>query len=385
MSFQPIAAEIYLPTSSANQVQELSREKEVVAALSRLPVEPNALDRVGRLVDIRIDWPAVIEHAKRWEVEPAVFGNLRAHFADALPRETLLEITELERHARAFAVSRTLEVMDLSRALTGAGIPAVVLKGPALAIEAYGDFSRRTFGDIDLLVSRDDLRRAQHLIIERGYAPKFGERAETRLIRGQHALEFSGPGPAVELHWSLLSRYLRIDLRPEELWRDARPLKCADATICALAPHHLFIYLSAHGAKHEWMKFRWICDVAQLARRLTRPEADDVMKLADRTNTRRIVALALRLTRELFGEEESPFPAEAFSADGSIDSLVAVAMSRIDAHRDQNARLIPVRVARLHPYVETLAFWIGSRERKRDKLLCAAQFLSERRPFTSRK
>jgi len=361
-------------------VQPTPREKEVVAALSRLPVEPPALERVARLIGQGIDWNAVIDQAARWEVEPAVFGNLRGHFAQAVPKETLVAITERERAARAFALARTLQVVDVSRAFVKAKIPAIVLKGPALAIQAYGDCSRRTFVDVDLLVPKNDLSRAKKLIIERGYTPKFGEQMADRLVAGQHALEFSGYGPNIEVHWSLLSRHLRFDLDPDELWRDACKVECAGTEIDALAPHHLFIYLCAHGAKHEWMKFRWVCDVAQLATRLTAAEVERVIDLASRTNSKRIVALALRLVREIFGQDESPFSSAAFAGTGSIETLTEVAKSRIDWDREGDARIIPARIGMLHPYAEPLAFWMASRERRRDQALCAARFLFEPEP-----
>ncbi len=361
-------------------MQVLSREKEVVAALSRIPVEPTALERVRELLGQSVDWNVLIEQAARWEVEPAVFGNLRSHFAQAVPPESLAAITERERAARAFALSRTLQVVDLSRAFALAGIPAIVLKGPALAIQAYGDCSRRTFADIDLLVAKNDLPMAKKLIIERGYAPKFSEQMVDRLVSGQHALEFSGPGPNIEVHWSLLSRHLRFDLGPDELWKDACRLECAGEEIDALAPHHLFLYLCAHGAKHEWMKFRWVCDVAQLSRRLTPSEVERVVDLASRTNSKRILALALRLVREIFGDEKSPFQSEALSPSGNIDALTAVAKSRIHEDRKGSPTLVPRRIAALHAYVEPLAFWIASRERKSDKLVCAARFFFEPAP-----
>lgn len=361
-------------------MQVSSREKEIVAALSRLPVEPTALERVGQRIGQGVDWSVLIQQTARWEVEPAVFGNLRGHFAERIPPESLAAIAEREQAARAFALSRTLQVVDLTRAFAKAGIDAIVLKGPALAIQAYGDCSRRTFADIDLLVPRSDLRAAKKLIIERGYTPKFDEQMNDRLVKGQHALEFSGPGPNVEVHWSLLSRHLRFDLGPEELWKEARKLECAGAEINALAPHQLFVYLCAHGAKHEWMKFRWVCDVAQLASRLTPSEVETVVDLASRTNSKRIVALALRLAGDIFGEDESPFQGDAFSDKGDIDALTAVAKSRIHEDRTTSDALVPRRVAALHPYVEPLAFWIASRERKRDKLVCAARFIFEPAP-----
>src|SRR6266508_3949777 len=205
-----------------------------------------------------------------------------------------------------------MRLADLVNALAAAGIPAIVLKGPAIAIAAYGDCSRRTFADVDLLLHRSDLMAARDLLVTRGFAPDFSSEMVGALVNGQHALEFSDSRSRVELHWSLLSRHLSFDLDPEELWDRAVEIECAGTRLMALAPHHLFLYLCAHGAKHEWMLFRWICDVAQLARGLTPSEAQQVVRLAERTHSKRLLALGLRLARETFGEEESPFPEEAY-------------------------------------------------------------------------
>jgi len=359
-------------------------EKELVIALSRIPVNIAVLDRLHGVLAHGIDWRAVIDLAARWQVEPAVFGNLRTLLEAAVPSVVLIEMRELERISRAFAVSRTLQVVDLVNWLTGAGIPTIVLKGPAIGIEAYGDCSRRTFGDIDLLVPKSDLTAAHELLLARGFTPGFDPDMVGALVSGQHALEFAGRGLPVEVHWSLLSRHLRFDLGPDELWRDARALQCAGSEITGLAPHHLFLYLCAHGAKHGWMIFRWICDVAQLAQRLTAPEAERVVDLARRTNSRRIVALALRLVRETFGEEQSPFLPEAFGADRDTDALIAVAKARFDGASGQTPSLLPTRLAEIHPYVDPLTFWIRSRERRRDQLVCVARFIFEPAPRDSR-
>jgi len=364
---------------SPNSNGAFQREKQLVIALSRLPVEAGKADRTRELL-AGADWSVLIEQAKIWEVEPAVFGNLRMHFADATPPDVLAEITELERSQRAYALSRTLQVVDLSKRMSEAGIACIVLKGPAVALEAYGDSSRRSFSDIDLLVQKDDLAAATDLLVARGYAPKFVPGMVGALVRGQHALEFTGPGPNVEVHWSLLSRHLRFDLEPEELWRDACKLECAGAEITALAPHHLFLYLCAHGAKHEWMRFRWICDVAQLARRLTPSASERVIQLAARTNTRRIVALALRRARETFGEDESPILARAFPADKNTDALVSVAKARFAGAVGAVPTILPASIEGLHPYVAPLSFWLRSRERMRDQIVCAARFVFEPAP-----
>jgi len=350
-------------------------EKQVVIALSRMPVETVTVTRLRAIVSGHVDWNGVMALASRWQVEPAVFGNLRRLFDAELSPELVQQLGDLERTARAHALSATMRLADLVNALAAAGIPAIVLKGPAIAIAAYGDCSRRTFADVDLLLHRSDLMAARDLLVTRGFAPDFSSEMVGALVNGQHALEFSDSRSRVELHWSLLSRHLSFDLDPEELWDRAVEIECAGTRLMALAPHHLFLYLCAHGAKHEWMLFRWLCDVAQLARGLTPSEAQQVVRLAERTHSKRLLALGLRLARETFGEEESPFPEEAYLRADDTEALIAVARSRVGFTFGDAPRLLPRRLAAIHPYAEPLTFWLRSRERTRDRLVCAARFV----------
>lgn len=348
---------------------------ELVIALSRTPPGDKARQRARSLLDGEIDWSAVLGLASAWQVEATVFDNLRSHFAEAIREPFLTEIGGLEQRARAITLSRTLVLMDLVNSLARANVPTIVLKGPSVAMAAYGDYSRRAFGDIDLLVRRSELTTARDHVISRGYVPHYDLAMENGLIAGEHALEFSDSRTPVELHWSLLSRHLNLDLGNDELWNAARTIRCGDSEMMVLAPEHSFLYLCAHGAKHEWVSFRWICDIAQLTQRMSTSDAARVMELAERVNAKRILALALRLVRETFGEESSPFPSEAFMRDRDTASLVALVKSRLDPDAPTARSLLPMRLAGIHPYVGPLAFWLSSRERTRDRLACAARFL----------
>ena len=353
----------------------MQKETELVIALSRTPLRAGAHDRVARLLTEPVDWDAIRNLAVQWQVEPTVCGNLRTEFAAAMPRPVLDDFTALERNARTYAVTRTLLLVNLVRDFDRAGISVIVLKGPAVAIAAYGDYSRRTFGDVDLLVRRNDLPAARDFLLARGFVRDYADGMEPALISDQHALEFSDQRTKVELHWSLLSRHLRFDLGPDQLWDRAETVACMDVDIRVLAPEHLFLYLCAHGAKHEWMLFRWILDVVQLAQRMTPAEAERVMTLAERSNTKRILALALRIAGETFGEKEFPFPPRAMLPERDTRALATLVKARLDPGATGGTELLPPRLARIHPYIGTLAFWIRARERTRDQVACAARFL----------
>ncbi len=353
----------------------MTSETDLVIALSRTPLGNKTRKRAQGLLKQGVDWSLVLPLATQWRVEPTVFGNLGLEFPTAMPADVRSDVAALEKKSRAYAVSRSLILLDLVRELRNAGIPVLVLKGPAIAITAYDDCSRRIFSDADLLVRRQDLGRARDLVLSRGYAASFRSERESALIASQDALEFTDSRMAVELHWTLLSRHLRFNLDVDELWRRAVEIECLGSTIRALAPDHQFLYLCAHGTKHEWGVFRWICDVAQLSQRLSSQQAASVVRLAERANAKRLLSLGLRIVRELYGDEDSPFPPAAFRSEQETSRLVALVKARLTSGSDASPTLLPRRVASVHQYMEPLAFWVQSRERLIDRVAIAAQFL----------
>ncbi|MER3458636.1 MAG: hypothetical protein C4309_08450, partial [Chloroflexota bacterium] len=56
-------------------------------------------------------------------------------------------------------------------ALEAASIPAIVLKGPALALTIYPDPALRVIGDLDLLVRREQVEQAMAALHSLGYGP----------------------------------------------------------------------------------------------------------------------------------------------------------------------------------------------------------------------
>jgi len=352
----------------------MSPETALVTALCRTPLSAAADERIRTLLGGPVDWKVMETLASRWQIEPLVFRNLVLHYRQAMPEPVANAFVLRARETRAHALTRTLVLLDLVQRIESAGIPVLVLKGPAVAIAAYGDASFRTFGDVDLLLHREDLVAARKLMLDLGYRPDYALGIEAGLIRDQHALEFSNGRNKVELHWSLLSRHLRFDLDPQEVWDNSKLVPCLSSEILTLDHARLFLFLCAHGAKHEWALFRWVCDTAQLAARLDSAETTEVLRLAEQHHTRRLLSIGVRLTRDTFGEEYSGFPPGVLVPESDTRELVAFASKGLLPATDSSPGTRGM-LMRLHPYIAPLTFWIRSRERLRDRIACVARVL----------
>ncbi len=163
---------------------------------------------LGHSVDIE----ELMREAAQWRLESAVFGNLRRHFSSCIPHAALVDATLRETESRARVISRTLVFVELLKKFDAAGIPVIVLKGPAVGMVAYDDFSVRPYGDLDLLVEARNLEIARDLLVGNGLLPVYDLVSETALVQDGHALEFADGRSNVDLHSRLLSRHLRFNL-----------------------------------------------------------------------------------------------------------------------------------------------------------------------------
>ncbi len=103
---------------------------------------------------------------------------------------------------RRHATFVQLATAQIVHTLADAGIRSTPLKGPFLAETIYGDVGRRTCGDIDLLVSPDQLEQAVAAVRTLGYGPSEDHVDEDGLPLLHHALaHVRGELPPVELHW----------------------------------------------------------------------------------------------------------------------------------------------------------------------------------------
>jgi Uncharacterised nucleotidyltransferase len=86
-------------------------------------------------------------------------------------------------------------------------IPALVVKGPVLAMQAYGDPVMRRYGDLDLLVRQGEIRRATEFLLAEGFEATIFGAIDAGKIPGQYLFAKQEQNLIVELHNDLTLRY----------------------------------------------------------------------------------------------------------------------------------------------------------------------------------
>lgn len=263
------------------------------------------------------DWTRLLDAARHHGVTPLLARWLATRPAADVPRP--IRDTLRERYdANALRnIAFTHQLIDLLELLASHSIGAMPIKGPALAISAYGDLALREFGDLDVVVHPADFDRARELLHREGYRPlaKLSSSGERALRSSDHHLPLvhAESGVMVELHWSLdNSRRGRV-LDGEWVWANARTVSLLGRELPSLSWSALLVYLCVHAAKHGLTRLAWIRDVAGVLAAAPAGELADATRIASAAAAERRLALVTTLASELLG---APLPAELRLHDG---------------------------------------------------------------------
>jgi putative nucleotidyltransferase-like protein len=304
-----------------------SREADLLLNCATSTVTPERTARVRAIIASGVDWGRATHLASTQAVMPLVYRYLSAQCVDALPPDAIggMQRAFYGNSVRNLYLAR--ELARVTRLLGRNGIETLALKGPALAVAAYGAVAMRQFTDLDLLVRENAAARAVDLLLDEGYALSAGyeladlERPDTYEI----ALARAGTLSEIDLHSRLIPPYFPLAIDGEELWRRAVPLQIEGATVRTLAPADHLLFLCAHGAKHGWQALGGICDLAELMRVSARDSTIDWDVLdarAERAGARRALRLGVLLAHELL---EAPAPAALLEASRREPALVRAA------------------------------------------------------------
>ncbi len=248
-----------------------SPEDELLLLLTRGTLTPEVQVRARNLLARELRWSLILNRPAAYQILPLIRRHLQTLGFPGVPAEVR---TELEGVCRAVALRNALAVRQLSellRLFDRAGIPAIPLKGMALAESLYGDLTLRISADIDILVPRTMVGRAIDVISTMGYRTGSTQWSENRLLKSfieyNFAREEASHDCELDLHWGVLWWQPLDKGAMEDLWSEARPKVIFGAPAYALSPEWEFMFLAAHAARDCWQGLKWLADIQQACAR----------------------------------------------------------------------------------------------------------------------
>jgi hypothetical protein len=231
---------------------------------------------------------------------PLVYHALQSHAVGLISEKYLAEIKRNNMSIVAKNMHMAAELTRLLRLLNKNGIQALAFKGPALSQFAYEDITLREYCDLDILIKRQDARKAIALLIEDNYIPEIilAEDTSDTFFSRVNVIGL-GKSIRIEIHWELLSKNYAIDWQEDALW-EVHDNTTIDGVVVPMPAYNThLLYLCAHGAKHLFERLEWVCDIDRFIR--VKPDLDwqSLFKDAQAQGIERILMLGLYLSHSL--------------------------------------------------------------------------------------
>ena len=256
---------------------------------------------ISALVERGVDWNRFLALANRNGVAPMVAARLGAQAAASLTPQVAralrlsYEVNALRcNHLAGCAV----EIVD---SFAAAGVPAIAIKGPALAIAAYGDVAMRVFGDLDFMVRLEDLPRAAAALERVGYAssPPYRADAIESGFFPDVSIDFVRPDSVVDLQWRLSPSYFPFAPAGDEVWNRTADIDILGRRVRVLGPADSILFQACHGSKHGWMTLAQICDFARVLDSARTVDCSGLLDDARRAGSLRMLLLGVELAHSL--------------------------------------------------------------------------------------
>lgn len=251
----------------------MKREENLVITLCRSTLNEEDRQVLERLLAKPLDWDEVLKRASREGVIGLAFRHLNQPDYKGRVPEVILE--RLRNNYYVQLVKNTSifeEAKRILAALNVAGLKAIGLKGVFLTQNFYNDLGVRPVTDIDILIHKEDIVKANEIFLSLGYLPPAYYRDFLQINKAVslNAFLYYQPEGNFYLHlhrhiinstWPLDSLVERIDMC--RFWEFAQPVSIDGIGALTLSPCHLLIYLAQHSASHAFKRLILSCDIME--------------------------------------------------------------------------------------------------------------------------
>jgi hypothetical protein len=251
------------------------------------------------------DWQALLAACEYHQVSSIVFHRLQQSSSHVVPKEIVEQLRARFYHISAYNHRLALLLVQLTTRFEQEQIPCLALKGPAVALAAYGNLALRQYEDIDILIPVESVSQAVELLFDRGFQPSKGHGERYKYVKLFHEITLIAPDESysVDLHWQLAPPYAAL-FGPDSsaLWKRAVKLHLPAGDVPVLGREDLLLTLCQHGSRHRWWQLKWLFDVGEMFGNVANMDwfrVEEILKIYPMA--RPSASLAALLARELLG------------------------------------------------------------------------------------
>jgi hypothetical protein len=220
--------------------------------------------------------------------------------ADSLPPDVARQLAERLEQLRRQALLWDLERDRVLHALKRREVTPVLLKGSALRERVYDDPTERSMGDLDLLVTREEVERSMDALREAGYASDSAEVLDAYRLRHFHYLLTHPRGFIVELHWALTQPGSQVPLDEKRfLARAATSSRRNNVPVRVPSAEELLLHVVSQNEDDAFGLLRRVVDLDRIVALSPRLDWPYVARAATDSGLDLVLAVSLRLAQVL--------------------------------------------------------------------------------------
>lgn len=308
------------------QANACSGPSEWEILLECASAQPDPTRLAPLLQDAR--WDRLLGLAETHGIVNQLAVRIRETAGVTVPAPFREQLLCLQRAQLLSGLALIAEMTRVLERLASAGIQTLVLKGPALSLQAYGDATARQYGDIDILVRHRDISPATRVMVELGFdAHVAPEIVAGGKVPGEYFFSRPNTKVIVEVHTERTLRYFPNPLAVEELFARSVVVDFDGRKVPTLPAEDALVAMCTHGAKHFWERLMWIADVAAMVSRQRDLDWDAVQSIAKKLGAQRIVHAGLLLAMALL---RAPLPTQV-EKQARADAGAAALVSKVSA------------------------------------------------------
>lgn len=308
---------------------EWTTEMCLLLACARTQLRPIDVERIESCSQAPLDWHVFQQLVFRHRIAPLVWQSLGSVDSLTIPHDTQEALRQEVEQNTLYALMQAEELVQLLQRFEHAGIRALPLKGPVLAMQAYGNLGLRHAGDIDLMIDPTTVWEADRILTEAGYVqtvPGFplrgGQIKAFMTLRKDFSYTHQERGFHIELHWRWSQNSHLCPLPFEDVWARREEIKLGGSRVAAMPPEELVLYLCAHGAHTGWFRLKWLCDLHQLTSQLDMPR---LLSRAHDLGMSRMLTQGLVLAHRWLNMPLTDATTEGLHEDQTVQHLVRFA------------------------------------------------------------
>lgn len=196
------------------------------------------------------EWDLLIRQGRRANLLGKLASELAAlGLLAETPRAVRTHLSSALAVAEQQARAIRWEVRCIHEALAGESIPVILLKGAAYVMADLPPAKGRVFSDVDILVPREAISRAETALLRHGWSSEhhdaYYQRYYRRWMHEIPPLMHQKRGTVIDVHHAILPPTARIKVNTAALWDAPLPL-CAPENFFILQPIDMVLHSATH-------------------------------------------------------------------------------------------------------------------------------------------